>query len=73
MTTDRRTLRSDQSLAVELTAALKHGEVDRLSRLVAADPWLALSVAQDPKGGGRSALHLFADWPGHHPNAQLVP
>ena len=72
MTTDRRTLRSDEPLAVELTAALKHGEVDRLSRLLAADPSLALSVVQDPKGGGRSALHLFADWPGHHPNAAVI-
>src|SRR5215813_10585111 len=50
---------------VELMAALKHGEVDRLSRLLAGDPWLVFSVVQDPKGGGRSPLHLFADWPGH--------
>jgi uncharacterized protein len=50
MTTDRRTLRSDEPLAVELTAALKQGEVD-LSRLLAADPWLALSIVQNPKGG----------------------
>ena len=34
MTMDRRTLRSDEPLAVELTAAVKHGEVDRLSRLL---------------------------------------
>jgi uncharacterized protein len=51
MTTDRRTLRSDEPLAVELTAALKQGEVDRLSRLLATDPWLALSIVQNPKGG----------------------
>ena len=72
MMTDRRTLRSDEPLAVELTAALKQGEVDRLSRLLAADPWLARSVVQDPKGGGRSPLHLFADWPGHLPNAAVI-
>jgi len=72
MTTDRRTLRSDEPLAVELTAALKRGEVDRLSRLLATDPWLALSIVQNPKGGGRSPLHLFADWPGHNPNAAIV-
>ena len=70
MPRDRRTLRSDQPLAVELTAALKHGDVDRLSWLLAVDPWPALSVAQDPKGGGRSTLHLFADWPGHHPTVE---
>src|SRR5262249_57960965 len=72
MRTDGRTLRSDEPLAVELTAALKQGEVDRLSRLLAADPWLALTLVQDPKSGGRSALHLFADWPGHHPNAAVI-
>jgi len=41
MTTDTRTLRSDEQLALELTAALKQGEVERLGRLLAADPGLA--------------------------------
>jgi uncharacterized protein len=40
--------------------------------LLAADPWLALSLVQDPKGRGRSAAHLLADWPGHHPNAAVI-
>src|SRR5271156_5783057 len=72
MTTAPRTLRSDEPLAVELTAALKQGEVERLIRLLAADPGLAFCVVENPDGGGRSALHLFADWPGHNPNAAAI-
>jgi ankyrin repeat protein len=72
MTKDLRTLRSDEPLAVELTAALKQGEVERLSRLLAANPSLALCVVEEPKGGGRTPLHLFADWPGHIPNAAAI-
>lgn len=67
-----RTLQYDEPLAVELTAILKQGDIERLSRLLAADPALASSVVADAKGGGRSPLHLFADWPGHNPNAQAV-
>jgi hypothetical protein len=72
MTTHPRKLRSDEPLAVELTAALKQGEADRLSRLLATDPGLALCVVENPKGGERSPLHLFADWPGHNPNAAAI-
>jgi uncharacterized protein len=72
MTTDPRALRSDEPLAIELTAALKQGEVELLSRLLAADPWLARCVVGNPKGGGRTPLHLFADWPGHTPNATAI-
>ena len=64
-----RIFRSDEPLAVELTAALKQGEVDRLDWLLAANPGLAHCVVENPKGGGRTPLHLFADWPGHNSNA----
>lgn len=63
-----RTLRHTDPLALELTAALKQGDVERLSRLLAGDRGLACCVVEDAKGGGRSPLHLFADWPGHNPN-----
>ena len=64
-----RTLRSNEPLAVELTAALKQGEVDRLRRLLAANPGLAHCVVENRKGGERTPLHLFADWSGHNSNA----
>jgi hypothetical protein len=69
VTTFRRTLRSDDSLAIELTTVLKQGDVERLSRLLAAEPDLASCVVRNEKGGGRTPLHLFADWPGQIPLA----
>ncbi len=72
MTTFRRTLRSDDPLAIELTTALKEGDVERLSRLLAAEPDLASCVVRNEKGGGRTPLHLFADWPGQIPNAAAI-
>jgi uncharacterized protein len=72
MTANLRTLRSDEPLAVHLTMALKQGEVMRLNRLLAADPGLAGCVVENSKGGGRTPLHLFADWPGHNPNAAAI-
>jgi hypothetical protein len=67
--TDTRTLQSDEPLAVELTAVLKGGEVDWLRRLLAANSGLAHCVVENAAGGGRTPLHLFADWPGHNSNA----
>lgn len=72
MTTGMPRLRSDDPLAVQLTAAIKAGEAERLHALLAAHPALASCVVEDAKGGGRTPLHLLADWPGHNPNAAAV-
>ena len=72
MTTGISRLRSDDPLAAELTAAIKGGEAERLRALLAAHPELARCVVEDAKGGGRTPLHLLADWPGHNPNAAAV-
>src|ERR1051326_5221691 len=72
MNPDSRQLRHDEPRAIELTAAIRHGDVAQLRRLLAAEPWLARCVVQGAKGGGRTPLHLFADWPGHNPNAIAV-
>src|SRR5579863_5549675 len=65
-------LRSDEPLAVELTTVVKAGEFERLRELLASNPEIASCVVEDAKGGGRTPLHLFADWPGHHPNAAAI-
>jgi uncharacterized protein len=47
----------------EFTTALKRGDEARLRALLAADQGLATSLINS-----RTALHLFADAPGHRPN-----
>lgn len=68
----RDVLQSDDPRAIELTTALKQGDVERLSRLLAAEPALAFCVVRDEKGGGRTPLHIFADWPGQIRNAAAI-
>jgi uncharacterized protein len=70
--TSSHTLRGDDPIAVELSEVLEQGQVERLRQLLAADPWLSRCVVESAKGGGRTALHLFADWPGHKPNAAAI-
>jgi uncharacterized protein len=72
MSPSHRTLQAGEPLAIELTAALKQGSVERLKHLLAIEPDLASCMVCDAKGGGRTALHLFADWPGHIPNAEAI-
>jgi ankyrin repeat protein len=72
MTKFNRTLRSNDPLAIELTAALKQGDVARLSRLLVAEPDLASCLVRNERGGGRTPLHVFADWPGQIPNAAAI-
>ncbi len=72
MATDHRSLRVGEPLALELTAVLEQGDAGRLERLLAAEPALTHCVVTDHKGGGRTALHLFADWPGHRPNPEAI-
>lgn len=54
-----------------VTEAIRSGDLDALRRLLAEDPGLATArVVEDREGcgpGGRSLLHLAADWPGHVP------
>jgi uncharacterized protein len=67
-----RKLQSDEPLAVELTALVKAGDVERLRELLASNPGIASRVVEDHKGGGRTPLHLFADWPGHNANPAAI-
>jgi ankyrin repeat protein len=53
--------------ALEFATALKRGDADRVRELLADDPYLATAVIN-----GYRPLHLFADAPGHRPNATAI-
>jgi uncharacterized protein len=63
------TLPPDDDRAAALLGAIRSGDVDGLARMVDADASLAGAWIADRKGGGRSPLHVAADWPGYFPNA----
>jgi uncharacterized protein len=68
------TLRWNEPLAVEITAAVQRGQGDRVTRLVNERPGLARAwIVKDGEAAGwRSLLHLFADWPGHRRNPRGI-
>jgi hypothetical protein len=58
-------------LAVELVLAIRTGDVDAVSRLLAASP----ALARKPLGGPfktRTALHVVCDWPGYFPHGPEI-
>jgi ankyrin repeat protein len=61
-------MKSTDSEAVELTAAIQTGNTEELMRLLAGDYDLANVRISDEKGCGRTALHIAVDWPGNFPN-----
>jgi uncharacterized protein len=66
-------LSENNPVAVDLTQAIRHGDVAGLTQLLENTPDLARAEVVDQKGVARSLLHLVADWPGHFPNgAQCV-
>jgi hypothetical protein len=62
---------SDDPLAVDVVAAIRGGDLERLKRLLSDNPGLAAARL----GGiakGRTPLHVVADWPGYFPNGPQV-
>jgi ankyrin repeat protein len=59
----------DNPLAVAVIQAIRGGDVERLKRLLSENPDLA---AARIGAGGRSPLHIVADWPGHFPNGAAI-
>ncbi|HET6794806.1 MAG TPA: ankyrin repeat domain-containing protein [Acidimicrobiales bacterium] len=53
--------------ALKTMAAIQNGDLDTLAALLEADPGLAASRLAG-RGGGRTPLHVVADWPGYFPN-----
>lgn len=64
------TIGTDDPLAIAAVEAIHAGDVDRLKRLLAANPGLASARlgTDDPDGMTRSLLHVATDFPGHFPN-----
>lgn len=65
------TLPSDDPRVVEFVAAMLHGEVDLVGRLLSGNPDLA-KARFGGKGGTRTALHVVTDWPGYFPNGPKI-
>jgi ankyrin repeat protein len=64
-------LHAQDPLAVAVTHAVRTGDLDALTRLLDENPGLTRArITESREGcgpGGRSLLHLVADWPGHVP------
>jgi GNAT superfamily N-acetyltransferase len=57
-------------VAIELTVAIKGGDVPALKRLLAARPGLASERITGRKGGTSTPLHIVTDWPGYFRTAR---
>jgi ankyrin repeat protein len=68
----RLTLPSDDPVVVDLTLAIRGGDVDALRGLLDQHPGLAdASIAQSTTKA-RTPLHLVTDWPGYFPNGPAI-
>lgn len=61
-------MRSDEPLAVAVTAAVHDGDLVALQRLLADNEGLATARIVDERGCGRTLLHVLTDWPARFPN-----
>ncbi|GAA0598063.1 ankyrin repeat domain-containing protein [Streptomyces crystallinus] len=60
-----------EPLAVDVTVAIRSGDVRGLQALLAAHPGLAAARLGDELVN-RTLLHVATDWPGHFPNGPAV-
>ncbi len=66
-------LAADDPLAVEATAVVQAGDLERLAQLLQEHPSLATAhIGSYPDGMSRTLLHAATDWPGHFPNNPQV-
>lgn len=69
-------LDAQDPLAVAVTRAVRAGDLGTLTRLLDENPGLARArITESREGcgpGGRSLLHIVADWPGHVPGGPQV-
>jgi uncharacterized protein len=62
---------ADSPLAVEVTAAIRDGDLAALRRLLRDHPDLAAARLGDEREA-RTLLHVATDWPGHFPNGPAM-
>jgi ankyrin repeat protein len=66
-------LAATDPLAVEITRAIKLGDLDGVARLIAEHSGLAAArIGGRESGRSRTVLHQAADWPGFFPNAPAI-
>jgi hypothetical protein len=67
------TIPAGDPLAVQVTDAIRGGDVAQLRRLLDGNPELARAQIADPRcDDTRSLLHIATDWPGHFPNVAAI-
>jgi uncharacterized protein len=64
-------LRSDDSLACTLYAAIRRGDLASLKQLLSEHPAVVSAIIGEA-GKSRTPLHFATDWPGHFPNGAAV-
>jgi hypothetical protein len=62
------TLAEDDPIAIELTLAIRGGDLATLTRLIGEHPGIERAHVTGRKGGWRSPLHVVTDWPGYFPH-----
>src|SRR5579871_4961788 len=65
-------IRTTEPIAQALTSAIHTGDVEALKQLLDGDPLISKARIIDPKGVGRSLLHIATDWPGHFPSVSQI-
>jgi len=66
-------LRPGDALAIDVTRAIKCGDLDTLKQLLDAHSQLAMArIAGREPGHSRTVLHQAVDWPGFFPNAPAI-
>lgn len=65
-------LRETDALAIEVMAAIRTGDVERLRALLAQQPALVNARIADEMNVRRSLLHIAADAPGYYPKAPVT-
>lgn len=65
-------LPASDPLAAALITAIRQGNLDAVSTMLALQPEIARARIRDSNGATRTPLHVVADWPGYFPDGPEV-